>query len=107
MLDKKKFQKEAEQVYKDTKCPVIYVNEYGDFFTQLDRAMLSVKQDKEKLATFDFTKNETKEPAKYTLTAADMEAYPELAKANLKEGDEIGFEPSKVSKKQLEQLLGK
>jgi len=43
---------------------------------------------------------------KYTLTADDITNIPELAKANLKEGDEVGFEPSKVDKKQLVQLLG-
>lgn len=105
MLDKKKFQKDAEQVYKDTKCPVVYVNEDGDFFTDLNRAMLSVKQDKAKLATYDFTKSEAKEPVKYFLTAADITAYPEFTKANLKEGDEIAFEPSKVSKRKLLELL--
>lgn len=158
MQDKKQLEKQAKEISESTKCAIVYADNNGDFFTDFNRAMLSVKQDKTKIETFDFTKVETKEvvseeekaakaklailskisnaknaahaqsllkdfgedtdvksaieakvkefEVKYTLTADDITAIPELAKANLKEGDVVGFEPSKVSKKQLLQLLG-
>lgn len=34
-------------------------------------------------------------PEKYKLTADDMERYPELASAGLKEGDEVDLKPTK------------
>lgn len=63
-MDKTKFYNEAKQVAKDNKCTRIIVNKDGDFFTDMNRAMLSVNQKKEDLAEFDFTEDFAKEAAK-------------------------------------------
>lgn len=111
MINKKELEAQAKTISEaNGNCPV-FANSKGEFFTNENLALLSEGGKKENVAKFFFLSNEkenteNKSSVQYVITEADIKAYEELTKAGKKVGDVLPFEPAKIARNQLLQLLG-
>lgn len=99
----KELREKAAKIAKQLGVKVMYANEKGELFTVLNLAMLSVDNDREKIATLNFGAMVVKDPEiPHTVTEEDLELNPGLAQEGIKAGDEITIpqqETASVAKK--------